>query len=75
MVVFNTLKKAEHYVKYQNQHSKRVRNQNWNHAYMYHYLSYRISGKYVIQQSGGDGCGCGCDMYTWRDLRVIGRIK
>ena len=76
MTVFNTIKKAEHYVKYKNK-SKAVRNQNWFSGYMWQYLEYKIDydNKRVIQMGGSDGCGCGCDMYTFHYREVIGRIK
>jgi hypothetical protein len=76
MTIFNTIKKAEHYVKYINK-SKAVRNHNWHFGYMWEYLHYEIDydNKRVIKSYGEDGCGCGCDTYTWHDLEIIGRIK
>lgn len=76
MTVFNTIKKAEHYVKYKN-NDKNVRNHNWEHGYMWEYLTYSIDydNKRVIKSMGSDGCGCGCDLSTWHDRQVIGRIK
>ncbi len=76
MTIFNTIKKAEHYVNYKNK-SKNVRNHNWHFGYMWEYLHYEIDydNKRVIKSYGEDGCGCGCDTYTWHDLEIIGRIK
>lgn len=76
MTVFNTIKKAEHYVKYKNK-SKAVCNQNWFSGYMWQYLEYKIDydNKRVIRMGGSDGCGCGCDTYTFHYREVVGRIK
>lgn len=76
MTVFNTIKKAEHYVKYKNK-SKNVLRHNWSSGYMWEYLHYDIDyvSKRVIISRGSDGCGCGCDTYTWHDRAVVGRIK
>jgi len=59
MIVFNTIKKAEHYVKHCNRNID----------------SYNISGDRVIRRHSGDSCGCGCDMYNYSYCEVIGRIK
>jgi hypothetical protein len=77
MIVFNTIKKAEHYVNYYNKINKQVRNNNWEHSYMYSYAELDIDydSKRVILNTGGDNCGCGCDTYTWHDREVVGRIK
>lgn len=76
MTIFNTIKKAEHYVKYINK-SKRVLDRNYSSGYMWEYLDYNIDydNKRVIKSYGQDGCGCGCDTYTWHDREVVGRIK
>ena len=76
MTVFNTIKKAEHYIKYIN-NTKNLRNHNWSSGYMWEYLEYTIdyNNKRVIKMYGSDNCGCGCDTYTvWHD-EVVGRIK
>ena len=77
MIVFNTIKKAEHYVNYYNKINKQMRNNNWEHSYMYSYacLDFDYDNKHVVLATGGDNCGCGCDTYTWRSLEVVGRIK
>jgi len=77
MTIFNTIKKAEHYVNYYNKINKQVRNNNWEHSYMYSYedLAIDYDNKRVILNRGADNCGCGCDLATWHDHQVIGRIK
>jgi hypothetical protein len=77
MIVFNTIKKAEHYVNYYNKINKQVRNNNWEQGYLYSYLYLDIDydSKRVILNSGADQCGCGCDTYTFNSRDVIGRIK
>lgn len=77
MIVFNTIKKAEHYVNYYNKINKQMRNNNWEHSYMYSYahLDIDYDSKRVVLNTGADNCGCGCDTYTWRSLEVVGRIK
>jgi len=70
MIVFNTLKQAQHYVKW------------WNkkHSYYrpgYDYESYKmiIINKRVLINHSGDGCGCGCENYLFNHNTVKGRIK
>jgi hypothetical protein len=77
MTVFNTIKKAEHFVKYKNKYDKRVRTHNWSSDYRWEYLDYLIDydKKYVIKKSGYDNCGCGCDKYTRQYVEIVGRIK
>ncbi len=70
MIIFNTLKKAQHYVKFCN------RVDDW-HTQGYEWSSWQtwISGDLVLVTSSGDGCGCGCDTYRYSNTQVIGRIK
>ena len=70
MIIFNTIRKAEHYVKW------------CNKSYDYHHDGYDwcsrstyIIGDMVLVREAGDGCGCGCDMYIYDSISVIGRIK
>ena len=70
MIIFNTIKKAEHYVKWCN------KNHDYdNDGYDWSLMKTSIDGKYVIQHYSGDGCGCGCDMYLYDYKVIIGRIK
>ena len=77
MTIFNTIKKAEHYVNYYNKINKQIRNNNWQEGYIYSYacLDFDYDNKHVVLATGGDNCGCGCDTYTWHNVKVIGRIK
>mgnify|MGYP003342618206 CR=1 FL=1 len=70
MIIFNTIKKAEHYVKWCNKTKDYS-----NGGYDYNGLETRIDGEYVIENHYGDGCGCGCDMYRYDYNVIIGRIK
>ena len=70
MIIFNTIKNAEHYVKWCN------KTKDYNRG-GYDWESYRtfISGKYVLSNLSGDGCGCGCDTSRYSWTTVLGRIK
>jgi hypothetical protein len=70
MIVFNTIKKAEHYVKHCNDRIDSSQGgYDWSEVCTY------ISGDRVIRRHSGDSCGCGCDMYNYSYYEVIGRIK
>jgi hypothetical protein len=70
MIIFNTIKAAEHWVKFCNR-NRDFNNGGWDWSNQTTY----IQGQYVIQSSSGDGCGCGCDMYRYNYTSVVGRIK
>ena len=70
MIIFNTIKKAKHYVKFCNKNSDYYRGgYNWSE-----HLTY-IEDNYIKSRSSGDGCGCGCDTYTYNYITILGRIK
>ena len=70
MIIFNTIKKAEHYV----QHCKKTRDY-FNDGYDWSEQTTYIEGNLVVSKSSGDSCGCGCDMYVYHNRTIIGRIK
>lgn len=70
MIIFNTIKKAEHYVKFCN------KSYDYNNdGYDWSSRSTYIIGDMVLVREAGDGCGCGCDCYIYDNIRVIGRVK
>jgi hypothetical protein len=70
MIIFNTIKKAEHYVKWCNKnHDYDYDGYDWNKSKTY------IEGKWIIRHESGDSCGCGCDTYLYDSKRKIGKIK
>ncbi len=70
MIIFNTIKKAEHYVKWcQKNHDYS------NDGYDWSTQSTFIEDNLVKVRSQGDGCGCGCDNHLYDYTQVIGRIK
>lgn len=72
MIVFNTLKKAQHYVK----HKQARLNKSRNSDYYYNdeeFAWYEIKDNKVLSV-GGWRCGCGCDRGS-TSATVIGRIK
>ena len=70
MIVFNTLKKAEHYVKYKrNAVAKDPYYKYHDEQYSYYFIS-----KNKVINSYGWKCGCGCSMGSNTNL-VIGYIK
>ena len=70
MIILNTIKKAEHYVKwYQKKYDFRRDGFDWETHDTY------IDGNLVKVRNMGDGCGCGCDTYVFDCTYVIGRIK
>ena len=70
MIIFNTIKAAEHYVKFCNKtRDYETGGYNWSSRRTY------IDGQYVLISDSGDSCGCGCDMYRYHSVMVLGRIK
>ena len=70
MIIFNTIKKAEHYVKFCNKNNDYNRGgYDWSNMRTY------IDGNLVKVTSSGDSCGCGCDTYFYISTNIIGRIK
>ena len=70
MIIFNTIKQAEHYVKW----CQKTKDYNTGH-YQWSSQSTYIQGNLVLQISSGDTCGCGCDTGRYNNVYVIGRIK
>jgi len=70
MIIFNTIKKADHYVSYCNKKVDGTRGD-----YMYSATRTFIKGEYVLRNHSGDSCGCGCDNYIYDYYEIIGRIK
>ena len=70
MIIFNTIKKAEHYVKFCNKNHDFYRDgYDWSEQVTY------IDGNYIKSRSTGDSCGCGCDTGFYNHVTIIGRIK
>ena len=70
MIIFNTIGKARHYVKWCNKNADYYHEgYDWSEQKTY------IEGDLVKVRSAGDGCGCGCDNYLYDYTKVIGRIK
>jgi hypothetical protein len=70
MIIFNTIKKAEHYVKFCN------KNYDYYHdGYDWSEQKTFIEEDLVKVRCAGDGCGCGCDNYLYNYTAIIGRIK
>ena len=70
MIIFNTIKAAQHYVKFSN------KNYDYNHSgYDWHSRTTYIENNLVKVNESGDGCGCGCDTYQFNYTTIIGRIK
>lgn len=67
-ILFNTLKKAQHYVKHCN---KNYLKEIWDDGEQF--LHYEISKDKVLRVWGWR-CGCGCDRGS-TDATVIARIK
>lgn len=68
MIIFNTLKKAEHYVKHKN-----ATRADDPYYFDETFDFYSIRNNKVLYVSGWR-CGCGCDRGS-TSARVIGRIK
>jgi hypothetical protein len=70
MIIFNTIKKAEHYVKWYSKKYDFYRDgYDWESEETY------IDGNLIITRHRGDGCGCGCDRNHFDYKVVRGRIK
>jgi hypothetical protein len=70
MIVFNTKKKAEHWVKWFSKTNDWSRDgYDWESHETY------ILDNLVVQRHSGDGCGCGCDNYRFNHITILGRIK
>ena len=70
MIIFNTIKQAEHYVKWcQNNRDYSIGHYEWSAQRTY------INENLVLQSVSGDSCGCGCDNVIYHNVYVIGRIK
>jgi hypothetical protein len=70
MIIFNTIKKAKHYVKFCNKNHDYYHNgYDWGEHRTY------IDGDLVKVINAGDGCGCGCDLHIYNCITIIGRIK
>lgn len=70
MIIFNTIKKAEHYVKFCNKN-----HDYYNDGYDWSEQCTYIEGNLVKVRNAGDSCGCGCDTHRYNYTKVIGRIK
>lgn len=70
MIIFNTLKSAQHYVKWCNHNKDFTKGyHNWETFETY------IDENLVKTKHFGDSCGCGCDLFNFSTITVIGRIK
>ena len=70
MIIFNTIKAAQHYVKWCH------KNLDYNIGhYEWSAVSTYIDKNLVLQSYSGDTCGCGCDTGRFCNVSVIGRIK
>jgi len=70
MIIFNTLKSAQHYVKWcQKNRDYNRGHYEWSSSHTY------IDKNLVIVVDSGDSCGCGCDQGRYSSIRIIGRIK
>jgi hypothetical protein len=70
MIIFNTIKKAEHYVKFcNNNYDYRKGGYDWSSRITF------IENNLIKVNESGDGCGCGCDNYRYSTITIIGRIK
>lgn len=70
MIIFNTQKKAQHFVSWCNKTRDFYRDGfEWSRRETY------IEKNLVKIRECGDGCGCGCDNYLYDSTKVIGRIK
>jgi len=70
MIIFNTIKAAEHYVKFcQKFKDYSYGGYDWRSQMTY------IRDNLVIVNNSGDTCGCGCDSYRYDNYYIIGRIK
>jgi hypothetical protein len=74
MIVFNTLKKAQHYVKHKQAKYKSYVNNSSSYYYNDEEFMYYEISKNMVLQVWGWQCGCGCDRGS-TSATVIGRIK
>lgn len=72
-IVFNTVKKAQHYIKHFNKKMAHEIDTNPYYGGDYHHDYLYIEGDRVLRSSGWR-CGCGCDRGS-NNLAVVGRIK
>ena len=72
MIVFNTRKKAEHYVKFKK--AQRDKHELSSYHYNDKGFSYHIIDRNKVLNIWGWRCGCGCDRGS-TSATVIGRIK
>lgn len=70
MIVFNTIKKAEHWVKWYSKLNDCQRG-----GYDWESVDTYIDGDLVKTRHQGDGCGCGCDTQLFDYTIIHGRIK
>jgi hypothetical protein len=70
MIIFNTIKKAEHYVKFCNKNGD-----YYNDGYDWSEQSTFIDVDLVKVKRAGDSCGCGCDTHLYNYITIIGRVK
>jgi hypothetical protein len=70
MIIFNTIKKAEHYVKWYSRKNDFERG-----GYDWESVRTFIDGNLIITRHSGDGCGCGCNEHLFDYNIVQGRIK
>jgi hypothetical protein len=70
MIVFNTIKKAEHWIKWYSKLNDYQRG-----GYDWESVTTYIDGDLVKTRRQGDGCGCGCDNHLFDYTIVHGRIK
>ncbi len=73
MIVFNTLKKAQHYTKHKNKQYEAQRNRQDYYYNDEEFCWYEIAGNKVLRVWGWR-CGCGCDRGD-TNATVVGRIK
>ena len=70
MIIFNTIKKAEHYVRFCNKNGDYYNDgYDWSEQITY------IEDNYIKVKRAGDSCGCGCDTHLYNYITIIGRVK
>lgn len=70
MIIFNTVKKAEHWIKwYARQNDYQRTGYDWESVCTF------IDRELVVTRHQGDGCGCGCNDHLFDYTVVHGRIK
>lgn len=70
MIIFNTIKKAKHYVKFCNKNGD-----YYNSGYDWSEQKTYIDNNLVKVRTSGDSCGCGCNDHIYDHVNIIGRIK